>query len=355
MTERIFVVALFCLALGVPAEARKKDSAKPVIDGKLGTKLDKAVTEGGGRGFWGAVLVAKKGKILLAKGYGKADYTETPNTPLTLFELASTSKQFAAVAILHLQQKKKLSVKDTLDKFFKKDVPKDKRGITLHHLLTHTSGISGNIGVPYGSTIKIKKYVRDMLAEPLANEIGETFEYCNVGYALLAAVVEAVTGKTFEEYCHKHLFKPAKLKDTGFINERDLIKKKRAAARKDNEGRFDVYTAAKWHWGWGYKGMGGVVSTVYDMLRWDQALRGKKILNDKSKKLMYEPEKEGYAYGWRVGRNSRGKKKAEHSGSVAGFGCNYVRYLDDDIVVVILSNDGKTAYDVTAALERELF
>ncbi|MDP6408272.1 MAG: serine hydrolase domain-containing protein [Planctomycetota bacterium] len=316
-----------------------------------GEALDQAVQRVGDD-FWGAVLVARKDEILLAKGYGFADYEDTPNTPRTLFELASASKQVAAAAILHLEQKKKLSVSHTLECFFE-DVPEDKQEIQLHHLLTHTSGISGKIGVPYASPLVRKAYVKQMLAEPLSSAPGERFEYCNVGYALLAAVVEVASKKSFEEYVEANLFKPAKMKDSGFIGDRDLVKSKRVSTRKTEEP--GKWTASKWHWGWGYRGMGGVVTTVYDLWAWDRALRAKKILKKRALKALYEPALEGYAYGWRISPSPRGTRKAQHSGSVAGYGTNVVRYLEDDACVFVLSNDPKGAHEVSAELERVLF
>ena len=130
-----------------------------------------------------------------------------------------------------------------------------------------------------------KAYLKRVLGEPLLSEPGAKFEYSNVGYALLAAIVEEVTRGPFEDYCEKHLFKPAKMRDTGFIGDRDLAKTKRASARKGDRGK----TAAEWHWGWGYRGMGGVVSTVHDLHRWDRALRSGKVLDDATREILYRP------------------------------------------------------------------
>ncbi|MBI4880177.1 MAG: beta-lactamase family protein [Planctomycetes bacterium] len=348
----VLVLAGLGLLAALGAGAPPKESDEPIVAGDVGKKLDAAVGEAGGADFWGSVLVAREGKVLLAKGYGFADYKDTPNTPRTLFELASASKQVTAAAILHLQQKKKLSVDATLDKVFK-EVPKDKRKITIRQILTHMSGMSGMIGVPYASTIARGNYIEQMLAEPLSSEPGTKFEYCNAGYALLAAVVEEVSGENFEEYCEKNLFRPAKLADTGFIGDRDLIKTGRASTRRTDEP--GSFTAADWHWGWGYRGMGGVVTTLFDLLRWDQALRGDKILGEKARKDLYTPALEGYACGWKVDRTSRGTRKAHHSGGVAGYGVNIARYLEEDVAIFVLSNDGGKAHAVTGALEELLF
>lgn len=345
----LLVLGMFAPSLAVEAKDKKDGT---VINGDLGSKLDAAVVQSGGAEFWGSVLVSRDGKILLAKGYGFADYGKKPNTPKTLFELASASKQVTAAAVLHLQRKKKLTVTDTLDRFFKK-VPEDKKGIQVHHLLTHTSGISGNVGVPYASPISRKEYVKEMLSKPLIAEPGEKYEYSNAGYALLAAIVEEVSRKSFEEYVEKYLFKPAKLKNTGFINDRDLIRTGRASVRRTDEP--GSWTAANWHWGWGYRGMGGVVTTVLDMHLWDRALRGDKVLDDKAKRALYTPFKDNYAYGWMVEKTKRGTRKALHTGSVAGYGTNIIRYLEEDVAVIVLSNEGKAAWEVAAVLEKLLF
>ena len=330
------------------AAKKARASAKPVVKGSLGRSLDEAVLKAGGEDFWGSVLVAKKGRVLLAKGYGMADHKRKPNTPLTLFEMASASKQFTAAAILHLQQRKKLKVTDTLGTFFK-DVPEHTKDIQLHHLLTHTSGISPRSGVAYASPITRDRFVAQMLSGDLVSSPGEKYEYCNAAYALLAAVVEEVADVSFEAYTQKWIFGPAGMSSTGFIGDKKLARSKQASVRKIREP--GSWNAAKWHWGWGYRGMGGVVTTVYDLLRWDRALRGDKILNKESREQLYRPFKDGYAYGWRVAKVARGRRKVEHTGNVEGYGTSLIRHLEDDVLIVVFSNHAKPAYEVGVALE----
>ncbi|MEN8151935.1 MAG: serine hydrolase, partial [Planctomycetota bacterium] len=133
----------------------------------------------------------------------------------------------------------------------------------------------------------------------------------------------------------------------------DLVKSGRASTRK--AGRGGGGTAAKWHWGWGYRGMGGVVTTVLDMNRWDRALRADKVLTEASKRKLFTPEKGGYAYGWKVETTERGTRKAHHSGGVAGYGTNVVRYVGEDVFFCVLSNNGRKAFAVSAAIEPLLF
>jgi CubicO group peptidase (beta-lactamase class C family) len=339
---------LASFSFGAPA----KDSDAPVVAGELGRRLDEAVQRTTAGGFWGVVLVARGGETLLAKGYGFADYGATPNTPRTLFEIASASKQFTAAAVLRLAQSGKLELTDPLSKFIP-DAPPDKAGITLRMLLTHTAGFSPEAGVPYASPLGRPEYLRTILAVPLASAPGERFAYANAAYAVLAAVVEVVSGKSFEEFSRKELFEPAGLVDTGFISDPKLIRSGRAAVRLDKET--PAGTAADWNWGWGYRGMGGVVTTVLDLARWDRALRGVKVLDRDSVAKLHAPEKEGYALGWMVGPTARGTTRAQHGGGVLGFGCWLVRYLGEDAFVAVLSNGRSDLGRLVAAIDRVLF
>jgi len=343
---------LVAVAAALPAGvASAGDQAKGRDDTKIYREIDAAVRKVPGD-FWGTVLCAKKGEIVFARGYGYADYDKKPNGADTLYEIASCTKQFTATAVLRLEQQKKLKTTDTLDKHMK-GVPADKKKITIDHLLHHISGISGKVGVPYAYTGTRDAYLEKMLAEPLASEPGTKYEYCNVGYAMLAAIVEIASGREFEEYCRKELFAPAGLVDTGFIGDERLVNSARITVRKCDDCQ-PGWTAAKWWYGWGYRGMGGVVTTAPDLLRWDRALRGDKILNAAQKAKLYEPALETYACGWMVG-TSGGGKKVTHGGGVRGYGCVISRWLDADVVVIVLSNGKVNPHTVEDAVARALF
>lgn len=349
------VLLLVLLGFGAAGDARPalaKDPA-PKGDAKLEKAIDEAVERAGGGKFWGTVLAARDGKTLYAKGFGFADYKERPNAADTLYEIASASKQVTATAILRLEQKKKLRTSDSIAKVWK-DAPKDKHKVTLDHLLHHTSGLSPELGVPYAWTGTREQYVREMLSKPLVEEPGMKFSYSNVGYALLAAVVEEVTGGTFEDYVRKELFVPAGLKDTGFVRDRELVRSDRITVRKCDDMQPD-WTAANWFWGWGYRGMGGVVTTAPDLLLWDRALRGDKLLGAAAKEKLYTPALEKYACGWLVDRDERGRTKVHHSGGVRGFACQVARWLDDDVLVVVLSNGTVSPHAVEQAVAQVVF
>jgi CubicO group peptidase (beta-lactamase class C family) len=221
-------------------------------------------------------------------------------------------------------------------------------------LLHHTSGISEKFGVPYDWSGSRDQYVEKILAEPLAAAPGEKYAYANAGYAFLAAIVEVVSKTGFEDFCRKELFAPAGLVDTGFIGDEKLIKSDRITRRVCDDCK-PQWTAANWWWGWGYRGMGGVVTTAPDLLKWDRALRGEKVLSAAAKKKLYTPELENYACGWEVAKQPNGKTRISHSGGVRGFGSIFARWIDEDVVIVVLSNGKKNPYEIEAALERVVF
>ncbi|MHC4932954.1 MAG: serine hydrolase domain-containing protein [Planctomycetota bacterium] len=341
-------LALFLLVCAI-AHARGEDET--VVRGAAGEHLDRIVQRTAGGGFWGVVLVATKGEVILAKGYGFADYGSRPNTPRTLFEIASTSKPVTAVGILRLRMAGKLRLEDSIARFFK-GVPEDKRRITIHHLLTHTSGLSPRVGIPYASRLPREQAVAHFLKAPLDSEPGEKFAYCNCAYAILAAIIEKASGRSFEIYMKKEVFGPAKLVDTGFIQDRSLDAERMSTRLSE---RMPGATAGDWHWSWGYRGMGGVVTTAYDLLRLDRALRGGELLDEQATNDLYTPALDGYACGWRVGTTARGTRKVQHSGGVEGYAANYLRYLEDDAVVVLLSNGKSNVHALTNAIEEHLF
>jgi CubicO group peptidase (beta-lactamase class C family) len=343
------VLAVLAVLIGAPGVAAKEPRA-PKQDPELVREIDAAVLRVGKGAFWGTVLAARRGEVLFAKGYGAADYRERPNTPESLFEIASASKQVTATAILRLEQRKKLRTGDSLRKYFE-DAPKDKEKVTLDHLLHHTSGLSPKLGVPYDWAGTRAQYAKRMLAEPLVETPGKKFSYSNVGYALLAAVVEEVTGGSFEDYVRKELFAPAGLEDWGFIGDERLIESDRVTVRKAEDMQPD-WTAAKWWYGWGYRGMGGVVTTALDLVRWDRALRGDRILNAAQRAKLHTPALEKYACGWFVEPGERGCTKVHHSGGVRGYACQIARWLEDDVLIVVLSNGATSPHEVEAAVAR---
>ncbi len=337
------LAAACALAPEVLAQPRKpgeKGSKPPpaIVLGESGENLDRIVlsfdkSEGG---FCGSVLVAARGKVILEKGYGLADVgAQKPIGTDALWDWASVSKQFTAAAVLRLQDQKKLRLDDPLSKLFK-DVPADKAKVTLRQILNHTSGIES--GFKQGWDFDAKK--RDsfealVLKLPMTSAPGEKWEYSNSGYAFAAAIVERVSGRSFEEYCEEQVFKPAGMKGATFIGRPglDLACVPRIERGKGFSDRPRSFAFAYGNeLSWGYRGCGGAVATARDMCNWDRALRGEKVLSKAAKEDLYRVGLNDYALGWFV-KKTPGGLRVEHTGGVLGVVTWYVRLLDEDIVV----------------------
>ena len=328
------------------AAQKQKPAAKDTdatIAGPAGEALDALVQkfDAAAGGFSGSVLVAKDGKIVIEKGYGCHDAEKKqPMRVDAMWDWASVSKQFTAAALLRLQDKKKVKLDDELRKFWPK-APADKKGVTIRHLLNHTSGIEAGFKAGWKFDAGVRSSFEDLvLGLPMTSKPGEQFAYSNSGYAMAAALIEKLTDQTFEQFCVEELFRPFGMKDACFIgwSELDLERVPRIArgagfTDKPKEFRFAYGNELTW----GYRGCGGAVATTRDMLAWDRALRGGKLLSKKALEELYTPAKDDYALGWKILRTQHGKR-AEHSGGVLGVVTQYLRLLDRDVVVALACN-----------------
>lgn len=290
--------------------------------------------------FSGAVLVAQKGKVLFRQGVGMANHDyEQPNRPETKFRLGSLTKQFTAMAILLLEQESKLRLEDSITKFVP-DLPAAWKDVTLHHLLTHTSGIPEHTSLP-GFMEKTKRpmtpaqivaLVRD---KPVDFAPGDKFKYCNTGYILLGMVVETVSGQKYEDFLRQRIFTPLGMQNTGYDHNRATVKHR--ATGYAFQG--DQYRQAE------YLDMsipyaaGALYSTVDDLLLWDQALYTDKLLpQDALRKMFTPPAQRTYALGWGVAPRYN-RICHTHGGSIHGFVTTLSRYPDDRLLVVVLCNN----------------
>lgn len=324
-------------ALAAPAAVRAVEEAPPPADevrARLAAFLDAAAAEG----FTGVAGVARGGEVLLHEGYGRIDPDEErPVTPATVFTVGSITKQFTAAAVLKLEEMGKLSVTDPITKWFDA-VPEDKRGITLHHLLTHQAGFPGAIGSDF-ERVGRDEYVRRALATPLESEPGSAYAYSNVGYSLAAAVVEKASGEPYEDFLHRHLFAPAGMKETGY--HRPGWDPARLAHGVEDDGS-DWGTVAEQAFpdggpGWHLLGNGGIHSTVGDMLRWHRALLGDSVLSAESRAKMYARHAEEgggtwYGYGWSIEPTPWGEA-VTHNGGNPYYFADFLRFPEEDVVV----------------------
>jgi CubicO group peptidase (beta-lactamase class C family) len=307
--------------------------------------------------FSGTILVAHRGRVLSKRGYGFANAEwSVPNTPQTKFEIGSLTKQFTATAILQLVQAGRLRLESPVAVYIP-DLPQTWSRITIHHLLTHTSGIP--------NTAKLSDYtqglhhhytpeeliglVRD---RPLDYEPGAKWKYSNTDYYLLGYLIERISAEPYAAYLQQHLFGPLAMTNTGY-NSYAAVLPRRAMGYADENGQ--LRNAERPDPSIPFSA-GAVFSTVEDLFRWDEALYAEKIIKRSTQDKMftsYKQGSEGYGYGWFL-TSKDGRIKQYHEGSTFGFASFIARYPNDHLLIVVLSNqegtDVKTVADTLARL-----
>ncbi len=280
--------------------------------------------------FSGSVLVARNGQVILSQGYGFADYAQhIPNTAQTKFRIGSITKQFTAMAILILQEQGKLTVSDKLCAYLA-DCPESWQAVTLHQLLTHTSGIPDTTNL----SESLDQAIADAKARPLDFQPGEKFGWSNTGYNLLGKVIEAASGQTYESFLQQNIFEPLGMSNTGYDHgQADL------ALGYETSGSYpvmldnpDVLFAC-----------GALYSTVEDLYRWDQALYTARLVSQKTLDAMFTayvviPDSGGqsYGYGWVIRLGT--PRLIMHDGVLTGFRSVIFRYPDDKTTIIVLAN-----------------
>jgi CubicO group peptidase (beta-lactamase class C family) len=305
-------------------------------------------------GYSGTTLIAFNGKPVISRGFGFSDRErKIRNSPKTISDTGSITKQFTAAAILKLEMQGRLSTDDKITKYFQ-NVPPDKTEITIHHLLRHASGLRGGIGPDY-EKITESEFIEKVLASELRSPVGTRFGYSNIGYSLLALIVEKVSGGTYEQYLYENLWRPAGMETTGYTRpkfNRDLI-----AVGYKNEERWGKPTEKEWAGDAPYlhlKGNGGILSTTEDLLKWDQALLTDKILSKEAKKKYYfpalRPDETGrshYGYGWDVFKTGRNTTRIWHNGSNNIFYADFYRFIDEGVTIILMTNDWQSSFNGT--------
>jgi len=282
-------------------------------------------------GFDGQVLVEKEGRVLIRGAYGFADRDTGRRTTLgTTYGIASQTKQFTAAAILKLEAEGKLRTDDPIGKFID-GVPADKQDMTIDQLLSHTSGLRPGDVVDDFARIDQSELIRRVLLQERRN--AGTWQYSNANYNLLAAIVERASGMRYDAYLRSAIFAPAGMRHTGVIGA-DRASRGAVAYR----GLIGQGSHSDWPRNLRSWGGGDVYSTVDDLFAWELALR--KLDTEKlfAPRVRVENDDQ-YAYGWFVGRTSRGTALIEHGGDTeAGFNCAYKRFPDEHATILILSN-----------------
>ncbi|HEY6187875.1 MAG TPA: serine hydrolase domain-containing protein [Pyrinomonadaceae bacterium] len=307
--------------------------------------------------FSGAVLVARDGKVLFTKGYGMASLElKVPNTPQMKFRIGSLSKQFTAMAVMILQERGRLKVQDSVCKYVP-ECPEAWAHVTIHQLLTHTSGIPELLSFPdFQQTMALPSPVAQTVErfkhKPLDFEPGARFHYSNSGYVLLGYIIERASGVPYEDFLTANIFEPLKMANTGSDhNERLIMNRANGYIRRGatilNAPYIDMSIPT---------GGGSLYSTVEDLFRWDQALYTEKLVAGSTLDAMFKPYAtadwgDGAAYGWFIGKDKAGHSYMGFEGGINGFASHIMRYTNDRVLVVVLSN---YSFAPVADIESEL-
>ncbi|MDQ0202201.1 serine hydrolase domain-containing protein [Neobacillus ginsengisoli] len=319
------------------------------IQQKLGAFMDKKADA---NQFNGVVLVAKDGKVLFEKGYGFANSEEgVPNQIDTEFRIASLTKSFTAVSILQLENQGKLKTSDPISKYIANFPNGDK--ITIHDLLTHSSGVADHLKLTDTTQpITMAAFIDLMRKQKLEFSPGSEYKYSNTGYMILADIIETVSGESYGDYYQDHIFKPAGMYHT-YLRKAETKKfalgyeNMRKITERDDESQLAGY--------------GDIISTVHDLLKYNNAIQNDKLLST----LQVEKMETGYidsaswgifkyGYGWNVADNfiSFGRPLIEHNGSLPGYKSDLADFVKDRVTVIVLSNNHGTWN--TGELSREL-
>lgn len=330
----------------------------------VAARVDPYLQAGVAHGFSGAVLVGQGDEILFAKGYGLADRAAAaPFGADTLVTIGSVTKQFTATAVMKLVEQGKMKTSDPLSRFFA-ELPADKQAITVHQLLTHTSGLEALPDADDFTLIPPEIFFKQLFSQKLAFEPGAKYRYSNAGYSVLGRIVERVSGQSYEAFLREHLFLPAGMQHTGYLlpDWQGLVRAHGYGGGVVDVGVMSERFARDGAVSWVLQGNGGIQSTLGDMFKWYVALRGNRILSPGRTALLttrYVCEGEGadsfYGYGWALFDSPRGTKVVCHNGGNGVFFFDFLWLLEEDAVVLFATNVAGRETEVSVRVERMLF
>ncbi|GGH71174.1 CubicO group peptidase (beta-lactamase class C family) [Filimonas zeae] len=346
MNKRILTIAGLLIAIASYAQTRE-------IEKKLDNLLASYFTasQPGCQ-----LLVARHGQVIYQKATGSADLEL--NVPLSsnmVFNLASITKQFTAVAILQLQEKGKLSVYDSLQKYIP-DFPSKGHKITIEHLLTHTSGIKDYLQLNYSARnmerwdFTPQELIDSFKNQPLSFTPGTRYSYSNSGYYLLGYIIEKVTATPYQNYILDSLLHPLGLTHTAFdINGNIIPGRVHGYSKEGTRFKNTDYWSPTIEYA-----AGGLISNVADLLTWHKALYAYQVLKKETLQKAFTPFKladgtsTDYGYGWYV-KTSNNIQSIEHQGGMIGFKTNEIYYPAEDVFIAILCNSDAVGIDELSA------
>jgi CubicO group peptidase (beta-lactamase class C family) len=291
-----------------------------------------------------SVAVQRGADLLLAKGYGSADLENSvPITTETVFRIGSITKQFTAVSVLRLMERGRIRLQDPITRFLP-GFPTQGHTVTIHHLLTHTSGIKSYTGDERFEELSRRDLADEELLELFVHDTfdfapGEQWKYNNSAYYLLGMIIEEITGQEYADYLDEHIFDPLGMTGSSYCDLRAMVPHRARGYSVDdgelvNSAPISMNTPGA---------AGALCSTTLDLLRWQRALDGNRLISPESRRLMLtsavlnDGETTGYGYGLGIG-DLEGHPTVSHGGGINGFSTALATYPDDDLVVVVLGN-----------------
>jgi CubicO group peptidase (beta-lactamase class C family) len=289
-----------------------------------------------------AVAVVKDGKVVVAKGYGLSNVEHlVPVTPETVFQSGSLGKMFTAAAVMLLVEDGKLSLADSITRFYP-DAPWRWRGITVRHLLSHTSGIPDY----EDTTLDFRKdYTEEELARiafgmKLEFEPGSRWSYSNTGYVLLGGIIRKASGRFYGDVLRERVFDPLGMGSATVISEENIVANRSAGySRTKGELRNQEWVSPSLN----TTADGGLYLSILDYLAWEAGIRTRKVLKPASWDAVFTPVKlqsgntYPYGFGWSVD-NFSGQRRQHHGGAWQGFQTYFSRHLGEDLTVIVLTN-----------------
>jgi CubicO group peptidase (beta-lactamase class C family) len=309
-----------------------------------------------------SLAIVRDGHVIKAQGYGFANVElKAPATKQTVYEIGSNTKQFTAAAIMMLVEGGKVRLDDSVTKYFP-EAPESWRGITIRHLLTHTSGIQNHVAVPdwldvFRTNLKFETTPsRDDLLKmffklPLEFQPGQTWAYDNTGYYLLGVIIEKASGEPYWQFLDKRIFKPLGMTATRNTDPKPIVPN-RAAGYEWKSNHFEnspvLLPAIAFS-------AGSLLSTVEDMAKWDAALQSEKLLKQSTLDQMWTATETNdggtmpinYGFGWFID-SYHGHRLVQHSGGTPGFSSAIYRFIDDKLTVIVLTNHSDMMVDQVA-------
>lgn len=289
--------------------------------------------------------VASRGRLVHMQSYGMANVElRVPVSDSTVFEIGSISKQFVTAAIMLLVEDGKVGLDDGIHEYLP-DLPSEWLGVTVRQLLTHTSGIPDYEEIQtyeaYRFRFTPEQIIRVAHSRPMDFEPGMGWYYSNTGYFLLSLIVERVEGRPLGPVLQSRIFGPLGMTQTRLADPEDIIPHRAAGYWVDRMGvalmNRDATQPSS------TLGAGGILSSVHDMVKWDEALYGNQLLSEASKVAMWTStvlpngDDTGYGFGWGVGQY-RGYRSVSHNGQVAGFVASFMRLPDEEVALIVFAN-----------------